>query len=623
MLEQYQQALNHLQNQQYKQAALILYAIYRTPAWQPEFIQNQDFFWELMRSIRKGIKQDELAGENDTQWQETFENRPYQIAHEIGIQARTEFPTNARIKNEYYWNVFYSGWRIPWELNEILQQLSPHEMHSPFDEFIINFCETQLAFSINQPNGRGGWLPISYQLFKERLNNRLGDDLQTELDVHYIISLMEKIDLNVEKREYIIKRYAALLPRLYYAVDSMAECLNVLLKFREHLMLQDKTVLVELLLIQHDWSFTGLLAYLKAQLNVIDANSLKRYILFYTGIVEDAGTGLFLDDVVSLMVGHYNWAEIADRVRDNNPLLVHDNYNGTNDWSVSEDIGRILSKHNTSDKIAILGNCLLLLQSQIIFYRNPIFREIQPEWTAVTEISQYKFCRISYAIIKTYKVSSNEFQELGIQMAETSRINQLRDAYSHRPYFYERRPRWYNINCSEELFFQFLNDIRNSTELYAGHGANNGTYFTNNEEQIRGEPDFVYCKPDGTKFIIEEKYTSARTQIIKPYDSHKLQLLAYLYAFTDLQAAYGYLVYWEIMRHDNGLKRVSIFKFEKNEENHQYYLDNLQSFKNFKAIKIEKITSMINLNKCIKCSVNMYCKHKFGEISTVALPYTA
>jgi hypothetical protein len=108
------------------------------------------------------------------------------------------------------------------------------------------------------------------------------------------------------------------------------------------------------------------------------------------------------------------------------------------------------------------------------------------------------------------------------------------------------------------------------------------------------------------------------------FESHIIQVLAYLYNLIEYPLSYGYLVYWLYDFKDGepyvfkaGVKKIKLD--EKSSDLYQQY-----------QLKMEKLmqkgveafdAALINPKKCAACSFSTFCMQKTRRLDRVWLPY--
>ncbi len=174
-----------------------------------------------------------------------------------------------------------------------------------------------------------------------------------------------------------------------------------------------------------------------------------------------------------------------------------------------------------------------------------------------------------------------------------------------------------------------VQDIFTSTLVFHGHNQNELKPFYDETGTIVGSPDYIFEKTDGTRFVVEEKFSFQKRDaksITEPYNNHLIQLGAYTTLLREIRADYGYMLYWSY-GFENGytpfVSKAQAFRIDNSEMFGSEILCVVDEVKNLN--NNGKTTFNINaLNpwKCVNCVTTDRCIHKTGNNGTVTLPYT-
>jgi hypothetical protein len=265
---------------------------------------------------------------------------------------------------------------------------------------------------------------------------------------------------------------------------------------------------------------------------------------------------------------------------------------------------------------------------------NPAINRTQK--ISATDLSNFTFCPASYSLQKTYDFGNTYLGNIGTimhdkQLLLLSKVEEAKKGF----YLYATKTKsdYFDTILIDDDFrlsiAPLMHDISISKLLFHGHNRDEQKLFYDESGQIVGCPDYIFQKPDGTIFVVEEKFSLQKPnikKIDKPYSNHLIQLGTYISLLRDIKASYGYLVYWSYSL--------------KNE--HIPYVSNAQLFRvNNSAIFNAEVSSVVdevkelnsdrkidfnikNLNswKCVNCVTSDSCNHKTGNKNTVTLPYT-
>ena len=257
-----------------------------------------------------------------------------------------------------------------------------------------------------------------------------------------------------------------------------------------------------------------------------------------------------------------------------------------------------------------------------------------------TDLAAYLFCPASFSIHKSFIIDyPTNKEEIDLGTNYHSLLLAAKKTFSK------------DIDQSKlsgyELYnSSILSEIKKSQLIYSGH--NQRKPFFNQIENFYGDPDYIFINTKDQKFIVEEKFTYKkdpgkldygaemsdyrRAEEIshrwraKPrnfFTNHTLQLYSYLRNHPD-NITFGYLIYWY---YDFNGSNMYIHKFavkeikldDQLEDVYQRTKSNIQRFSNGNIVDFDN--SKINLNKCIRCSVNKYCGHKTGRFNDLSYPY--
>jgi len=258
----------------------------------------------------------------------------------------------------------------------------------------------------------------------------------------------------------------------------------------------------------------------------------------------------------------------------------------------------------------------------IKYYKKYNLKSNLKGYITATDLANYVFCPIGFSIGRTIegiKLLSGEtgtrFHNLNILPNWSRHLTQGESS---------------NTSKSEDLIEDknrfFFDDIKKSVLTYSGHQDNSKKYFVNKDKNFVGQPDYVFKNRLGENYIVEEKFIQERTGRSDVfYKNHKIQLLSYIAYLKELNASYGYLVYWRY-ENDYGDKSIvdcSVLKIELNEVT-SAWIDNVLSavdrFRESGSHSVE--VEYLNPRKCGTCVHSMHCGHKNQKYGSVSYPYS-
>lgn len=245
---------------------------------------------------------------------------------------------------------------------------------------------------------------------------------------------------------------------------------------------------------------------------------------------------------------------------------------------------------------------------------------------SATDLSTYSFCPVSYSISKSLVVEVTTSAERGTSLHEESRlINRKirrKDELEGDEEEYDYNTKQLVNDENRELF----EDIKNSRLIYSGHEENEKKYFINSKGNFVGQPDYVFEKPNGKKFIVEEKFKREKWDVQQLFfHNHQIQLYSYIYGLDEFDADYGYLVYWyyDASYGDYNVTDCKIKRLSKSKKARYYLNQVFSSLTKFKSSnEVDFNPRILKPNKCANCVVNRYCGHKTGRFEKLKYPYS-
>ncbi|GAB6283110.1 MAG: hypothetical protein STSR0008_18660 [Ignavibacterium sp.] len=247
----------------------------------------------------------------------------------------------------------------------------------------------------------------------------------------------------------------------------------------------------------------------------------------------------------------------------------------------------------TNDSTPYAANCidLLLLEVNLKKRVQQHIKHYEINSISATDIANFTYCPISYAIGKTYKVPTSEEAVLGQSLHERKwLINVLREKYGK--HISETKIEEVTIKELETGNEDFFNDVIYSTAIYQGHihDYDHKKYFS--KGAFRGSPDYIFFnKKNKNYFVIEEKYqwiprelhrfkrsslsdkvfyeNQNKRERLTFFDNHQNQLLSYIYGISEYNIDYGYLVYWKYELYDKipNIVSCNVLKINRTSEN--------------------------------------------------------
>lgn len=252
--------------------------------------------------------------------------------------------------------------------------------------------------------------------------------------------------------------------------------------------------------------------------------------------------------------------------------------------------------------------------------------------TLISDIADFEFCPVSFAINETYNIPSNTVWEKDEWLGEKRfLLNRHKDFNENKDLAKAFSDS--SIEINDKLNNDF-NDIFTAKLIGHNYDGADTKYYSNPTGTIRGNPDYVF-ENNGNKFAVVEKFTKRTSEKIEtPFLNDLLKIYGYLFELQSLELSYGYFIYWYWQledvydKKDNINKKIKIkayriFKMEKTKENRDMLnnvISKVTGFKNSKKYHVDG-DRISHPNKCLHCSAISYCNHKTGLFNEITLPY--
>ncbi|HEV8511819.1 MAG TPA: hypothetical protein VGQ59_00990 [Cyclobacteriaceae bacterium] len=299
-------------------------------------------------------------------------------------------------------------------------------------------------------------------------------------------------------------------------------------------------------------------------------------------------------------------------------------------------------------------NSIDLLMTEVkIKKENKIKNVYNPnDYISATDISNFTYCPISYAIAKTYALEKLESAQIGTLEHEKKRLlDYISTPVKDRKFTAEEEFVEYGNNpFLDESNKYFFEDLKNSEIIYSGHDKNSTDkkYFKSSKGKFVGQPDYIFRnKINNFNFVVEEKYQfvpkdpssfyhnnyteEEETKIQNKrnsntfFENHKNQLKSYIFGLNDQNFKYGYLVYWKYEM-EGGCQNViscKVLKITNSDENRNSLVAKWEELRITKTNKGgEFLLENRNPAKCANCVTNILCGHKTGRFKSYSIPYS-
>ncbi len=303
---------------------------------------------------------------------------------------------------------------------------------------------------------------------------------------------------------------------------------------------------------------------------------------------------------------------------------------------------------------------ILMLEFNIKNNKQYINIEKPSSFISATDISNFTYCPVSWAISKTYSLPKSESARVGTLFHEEHKLlNYIKIGQSVNI----DKSRNYSSSLLRKLALDsgaknMLTDIDNSVAVYVGLSQKNGMnhYFKGKDIYV-GQPDYIFFNYKTKKyFVVEEKFhqTSQSIEIDKVslqeqihygktvfYENHLNQTRSYIYGILDFEISYGYLAYWKYINYSNTpsylpgsnkssnlpepeIKQLHAKIIDKNDDNNRKNL--IKIYKRIKRVREEGRgvfdPSKLSFTKCISCVNYMLCGHKTKQFNEYSFPYS-
>jgi hypothetical protein len=302
-------------------------------------------------------------------------------------------------------------------------------------------------------------------------------------------------------------------------------------------------------------------------------------------------------------------------------------------------------------------NVIDLLNIELNIKKNSDYtlKPIQLNFISATDISNFTYCPVSFAISKTFELPKLESAILGTSQHEKQTlINYLRP-FKETEYIdlvntiEVEKTLSFNplLNDDNRIFFD---ELSKSSIVFYGHDGkeSKNKYFKSVNGNFVGQPDYIF-KNDTTNdiFVVEEKFqflpkdpstfdysyysNEEEQKIIKKrtsktfFSNHINQLSSYIYGIGEYDIKYGYLVYWKYEL-DNGNPNIvacNVLRIDKTENGRQQIRETFINLKNLITNKggVFDVNTRVPA-KCASCVSNLLCGHKTGKFNSFSIPYS-
>jgi hypothetical protein len=273
---------------------------------------------------------------------------------------------------------------------------------------------------------------------------------------------------------------------------------------------------------------------------------------------------------------------------------------------------------------------------------------------SATDISNFTFCPISYAIAKTFETEKLESAQIGSTLHKTKRLlNYIRPGSALLESIPPQDEPILQTNPQDSFRTEhnefFFKEINGSQLIFTGHDYDGRSrFFKSKKGNYTGQPDYIFLNAKSNQhFIVEEKfqfvpkdpttfyeniYSASQTKIVQKriqrdrfFENHINQVRSYLFGITDFDLKYGYLIYWkyELEYHIPVVVKCNILRVEKNNKHRSNLIEKFIELRTvLKKGGAEFDLSKLQPAKCANCATNMLCGHKTGKFNEYTIPYS-
>lgn len=286
-----------------------------------------------------------------------------------------------------------------------------------------------------------------------------------------------------------------------------------------------------------------------------------------------------------------------------------------------------ISKHALAKVLKVLDDEVYLRKYKKV---ENIF--INNKTLAVSDLSHYTFCPVSYAIHRTFKVYSaeswqkDEWKKEKLYLAD--RYKRFHESKTF-DYAFEDTTIFKDVKFKEKFgaIFESKMELNNVT-------SKEPLIMKSIYGKMNGAPDYIYLHPKNLRFVVTEKFSHKNSADLDiPFDSDLIKQYAFLSEFEDYGINFGLFLTWyysheAVENGKDGEKKIVIndyrlFKVKMDVEMRKKLREVIEAVNQFnikKAIKIDG-KQISYPKKCLNCSVVSYCQHKTGAYDEVKIPY--
>jgi hypothetical protein len=247
------------------------------------------------------------------------------------------------------------------------------------------------------------------------------------------------------------------------------------------------------------------------------------------------------------------------------------------------------------------------------------------DYSSATDLANFAFCPVGYSIGNSFKINVSDSAQKGIKFHEETKlislINFIKSMIESKKIQNLKSAAVYITDENKDFFSELLK----SKLIYSGHSDDQKEYFKNDDLKYIGAPDYIFQDRKNRNYLIEEKFIKISNKKENSFSfNHKIQLASCIYFLKEIDAQYGYLVYWYYTYSNWRFEfiKCKIYKISRGDKMSVYLQKIYEDLNKFKKSKFYNL-NLIKLegNKCASCLFVMYCGHKNGKKKQVMYPY--
>jgi hypothetical protein len=310
---------------------------------------------------------------------------------------------------------------------------------------------------------------------------------------------------------------------------------------------------------------------------------------------------------------------------------------------------------------------ILLQERDVREERQYIIKKPSKHAISATDIKNYTYCPISFAISNSFQIKKPLTTQIGSEFHQQHRLLNFISYKKVDQKYYPLSRKIKDIISEVDLdstSIELLDDLSESVAIFVDSSEYNSElkYFKGKHERYVGKPDYIFYNQRSNRYyVVEEKFQHIPREPIwdlpqewtlshnyNPthinelrkttifYANHMNQLMSYISEISQYDLSYGYLVYWRyIVENDEdkssntriSTKKVDQIRSTKIDFTDKDYILSVEDI--YKKIDQTMNDSggsfdrnIISPAKCAGCAVRVLCGHKTGQYDEYTYPYS-